>query len=94
MAIIGYVDNIPVFDTPIEALQYGNTNGLVGYHTHNINGVVGYMAGPTHGQAASGSQGSMTSNFISTGSNSTPEGGSSSGSQGAPSFDGGEKGGY
>ena len=54
MAIIGYVDNIPVFDTPIEALQYGNTNGLVGYHTHNINGVVGYMAGPTHGHAASG----------------------------------------
>ena len=39
-------------------------------------------------------QGSMTSNFISTGSNSTPEGGSSSGSQGAPSFGGGEKGGY
>jgi|TARA_R100000084_G_scaffold23355_1_gene8332 hypothetical protein len=94
MAIIGYVDNIPVFETPIEALQYGNTNGLVGYHTHNINGVVGYMAGPTHGQAASGSQGSMTSNFISTGSSSTPEGSSSSGSQGAPSFGGGEKGGY
>lgn len=94
MAIIGYVDNIPVFDTPIEALQYGNTNGLVGYHTHNINGVIGYMAGPTHGQAASGSQGSMTSNFISTGSSSTTEGGSSSGSQGAPSFGGGEKGGY
>ena len=44
MAIIGYVDNIPVFDTPTEALQYGNTNGLVGYHTHNINGVIGYMA--------------------------------------------------
>jgi|TARA_R100000479_G_scaffold99747_1_gene49545 hypothetical protein len=94
MAIIGYVDNIPVFETPIEALQYGNTNGLVGYHTHNINGVVGYMAGPTHGQAASGSQGSMTSNFISTGSSSTPEGSSSSGSQGAPSFGSGEKGGY
>jgi len=94
MAIIGYVDNIPVFDTPMEALQYGNTNGLVGYHTHNINGVIGYMAGPTHGQAASGSQGSMTSNFISTGSSSTPEGGSNGGSQGAPSFGGGEKGGY
>ena len=93
MAIIGYVDNIPVFDTPMEALQYGNTNGLVGYHTHNINGVIGYMAGPTHGQAASGSQGSMTSNFISTGG-STSSGGSSSSSQGAPSFGGGEKGGY
>ncbi len=74
MAIIGYVDNIPVFDTPTEALQYGNTNGLVGYHTHNINGVIGYMAGPTHGQAASSSQGSMTSNFIGTGSN-TSQGG-------------------
>ena len=68
MAIIGSVDNIPVFDTPTEALQYGNTNGLVGYHTHNINGVIGYMAGPTHGQASSSSQGSMTSNFIGTGS--------------------------
>ena len=94
MAIIGYVDNIPVYDSAVEALQYGNNNGLVGYHTHNINGVVGFMAGPTHGVAASSSQGSLTSNFISTGG-STSSGGLSSSSQGAPPFNaGGEKGGY
>jgi len=62
MPILTTIDNVPLFSTPTEALNYGNNNGLVGYHTHTYNGVVGYMAGSTHGQAASSSSGSSTSN--------------------------------
>jgi hypothetical protein len=73
MAILTRIDNVPLFTTPLEALEYGSTRNLVGYHTHIYNGVVGYMAGATHGQAASSSQGSSTSNQI------TSQGGSGSG---------------
>ena len=73
MTILTRIDNVPLFTTPLEALEYGSTRNLVGYHTHIYNGVVGYMAGATHGQAASSSQGSSTSNQI------TSQGGSGSG---------------
>ena len=72
MAILTRIDNVPLFTTPLEALEYGSTRNLVGYHTHIYNGVIGYMAGATHGQAASSSQGSSTSNQI------TSQGGSGS----------------
>ena len=62
MPILTTIDGVPLFSTPTEALNYGNNNGLVGYHTHMHNGVIGYMAGATHGQAASSSSGSSTSN--------------------------------
>ena len=73
MAILTRIDNVPLFTTPLEALEYGSTRNLVGYHTHIYNGVIVYMAGATHGQAASSSQGSSTSNQI------TSQGGSGSG---------------
>ena len=73
MAILTRIDNVPLFTTPLEALEYGSTRNLVGYHAHIYNGVIGYMAGATHGQAASSSQGSSTSNQI------TSQGGSGSG---------------
>ena len=73
MAILTRIDNVPLFTTPLEALEYGSTRNLVGYHTHIYNGVIGYMAGATHGQAASSSQGSSPSNQI------TSQGGSGSG---------------
>ena len=73
MAILTRIDNVPLFTTPLEALEYGSTRNLVGYHTHIYNGIIGYMAGATHGQAASSSQGSSTSNQI------TSQGGSGSG---------------
>ena len=62
MAVLTTIDGMPLFSTPQEALNYGSANGLVGYHTHIYQGVLGYMAGATHGQAASSSQGSSTSN--------------------------------
>jgi len=62
MSILTTIDGLPLFSTPAEALAYGNANGLVGYHTHLYQGVTGYMAGATHGQAPSSSQGIATSN--------------------------------
>jgi len=66
MAILTTINNVPLFSTPAEAINYGNNNGLVGYHTHVYNGATGYMAGATHGQAASSGQGSSTSNSTNT----------------------------
>tara|TARA_R110001606_G_C15232132_1_gene635216 strand:+ start:658 stop:885 length:228 start_codon:yes stop_codon:yes gene_type:complete len=66
MAILTNISNVPLFSTPAEAINYGNDNGLVGYHTHIYNGVTGYMAGATHGQAAGSGQGSSTSNSTNT----------------------------
>ena len=75
MAILTRIDNVPLFTTPLEALEYGSTRNLVGYHTHIYNGVIGYMAGATHGQAASSSQGSSTSNQITSQAGSDSGGG-------------------
>tara|TARA_R110000850_G_scaffold2753_4_gene12872 strand:- start:290 stop:592 length:303 start_codon:yes stop_codon:yes gene_type:complete len=66
MAILTNISNVPLFSTPAEAINYGNDNGLVGYHTHIYNGVTGYMAGATHGQASGSGQGSSTSNSTNT----------------------------
>ena len=68
--ILTSINNVPLFSTPAEAINYGNNNGLVGYHTHIYNGVTGYMAGATHGQAAGSGQGSSTSNSANTPSSS------------------------
>jgi len=57
MPILTYIDGAPLFSTIQEALDYGQANGLVGYHTHVFNGVIGYMAGTTHGAAASSASG-------------------------------------
>lgn len=53
MAELTRIDGIPVYTTLAEALAYGVSNGLTGYHTHEVNGVTGYMAGSTHAQATS-----------------------------------------
>lgn len=48
---IGKVDGIPVFKTIPIALEYAGKIGVSGYHTHTINGIVGYMAGESHDKA-------------------------------------------
>ena len=62
MAILTTIGGIPVFSTAQEALVWGLSRGLQGYHTHVYNGQTGYMGGSTHGQAASSSQGLNGSN--------------------------------
>jgi hypothetical protein len=51
MAIIGNIDGLPIYDSKEEALVWGKHNGLTGYHTHNMNGKVGYMGGDDHSKA-------------------------------------------
>ena len=48
MSLIGNIDNIPVFTTIAEALAWGARYGITGYHSHRLNGQLGYMAGTTH----------------------------------------------
>ena len=57
MAVIGNIDGIPLFTTVQEALVWGQTNGLTGYHTHTLQGVTGFMGGSTHSQARNPSPG-------------------------------------
>ena len=51
MALIGKIDNIPVFNTKNEALVWGRRNNLKGYHTQKVRGVLGYMGGSDHSEA-------------------------------------------
>jgi len=48
MAIIGNKDGLPIFDKKEEAIVWGRHNGLTGYHTHTMNGKIGYMGGTNH----------------------------------------------
>ena len=50
MAVIGYVDNIPVFDSIQHALLWGGQYNLSGYHIHVVEGQTGYMSGANHQQ--------------------------------------------
>ena len=50
--ILTYISGVPLFSTIQQALTYGQQVGLRGYHTHNFQGVVGYMAGFDHTQAS------------------------------------------
>ena len=49
--VLTYIDGSPLFNSIENALSYGRTINLTGYHTHTFEGVVGYMAGFTHSQA-------------------------------------------
>jgi len=48
MAILTYIDSIPLFSSKQEALSWGITKSLKGYHTHSYDGVNGFMAGWSH----------------------------------------------
>tara|TARA_R110002012_G_scaffold103714_4_gene243710 strand:+ start:11571 stop:13007 length:1437 start_codon:yes stop_codon:yes gene_type:complete len=52
--ILTYIDSEPLFRTIQQALDYGQSVGLQGYHTHTFRGDVGYMAGFNHSQAVTG----------------------------------------
>ena len=62
MSILTTIGGMPLFSTVQEALQWALARGLQGFHTHIYNGQTGYMGGPTHGPAASSSQGLNGSN--------------------------------
>ena len=51
MSILTTITGIPVFTTMQEALNWAIKNKIRGYHTHKINGKLGYMGGINHKQA-------------------------------------------
>ena len=74
MSLIGNIAGVPLFSTLREALAWAAANGLSGYHSHSLDGQVGYMGGANHQQATGTS---TTANIPSTPS--TPSGSSGGG---------------
>ena len=52
MAIIIYMDDVPLFETAAEALSWSSRlgYGLTEYHTHKWGDTIGYMAGKDHAE--------------------------------------------
>ena len=55
MAILTVIDGVPLYTTSREALDWADSRGLTGYHTHVFDGQTGYMGGTSHQQAFLGS---------------------------------------
>ena len=53
MALIQVIDGVPAYSTIQEALSYGATYNISGYHTHVVSGQTAYMAGTTHDEITS-----------------------------------------
>ena len=71
MALIQVIDGVPAYSTIEEALAYGATYNISGYHTHIVSGQTAYMAGTTHDEITSifrlGTQPTPTSQTMSSG---------------------------
>ena len=48
MSVLTTINGIPLFSTIQEARAWALANGLSGYHTHNWQGITGYMGGSDH----------------------------------------------
>ncbi len=55
MSLITVLDGTPLYTTTQEALNWALSVGLTGYHTHQYQGVTGFMGGVDHSQAISSS---------------------------------------
>ena len=51
MSILRHIRRIPLFSTPLEAMAWGRSRGLKGYHSHAFGVKVGYMGGANHHEA-------------------------------------------
>jgi len=48
MSILKRMNGIPVYTNIDEALEWGKSNGMLGYHVHKHMSVTGYMGGRNH----------------------------------------------
>ena len=48
MSLLTLIDGIPLYSTQEEALQWGASLNISGFHTHTFNGQIGYMPGYSH----------------------------------------------
>tara|TARA_Y100000592_G_C5398090_1_gene281671 strand:+ start:379 stop:660 length:282 start_codon:yes stop_codon:yes gene_type:complete len=54
MAVLTTISGIPLYTTIQEALDWAASVGLTGYHTHQYQGITGYMGGSDHNNAITG----------------------------------------
>ena len=54
MAVLTTISGIPLYTTIQEALDWAASVGLTGYHTHQYQGITGYMGGSDHINAITG----------------------------------------
>ena len=83
--ILTTIDGIPLYSTIAEALQWAQSRGLNGYHTHVYQGQTGYMGGFTHNTAVNQNTVTLStsqSSSTTSSSSSTTSGGSDSGGGG------------
>ena len=48
MSLLTVIDNVPLYDTIVEARTWAKQYNLQGYHIHYFNGIKGYMGGSNH----------------------------------------------
>ena len=48
MSLITHIDGVPLYTTLADAELWASQYNLLGYHTHNVLGIVGYMGGASH----------------------------------------------
>ena len=48
MSLLTTIDGIPVYSTTEEAIAWGETFGLIDFHTHIFENQTGYMSGASH----------------------------------------------
>ena len=51
MSILRHIRKVPLFSPPLEAMAWGRSRGLKGYHSHAFGVKVGYMGGANHHEA-------------------------------------------
>ena len=61
--ILTFINDVPLFRTLQSALEYGQSVGLEGYHTHIFSNITGYMAGIDHNQAVRHKQNVVIKSF-------------------------------
>ena len=72
MGLIARISGVPLFSTTTEALRWGKSNNLQGYHSHVVNGQLGYMGGRNHNSARYSSVNQKLSNANNQVNTSTP----------------------
>ena len=75
MALLTTIGGQPLYSTTQEAIAWGASRGLTGFHTHTYQGQVGYMGGATHGAATNTSNNNLPSARSSSGGNGSSGGG-------------------
>ena len=83
MSLVKIIDGVPTYSTIQEALNYGATYNISGYHVHIVNGQTTYMAGSTHDEITSlfrlSTEAVEIPNVATTVASSTPSGSGSGG---------------